>query len=295
MSIKNLLFAAAGLIGISTASTVFATEPCQNADNLLECAAQVEFTETVPSKAEAVQQYSMRKFANRMQEVKWLDGAQQRHLLVLQNGLILRDVRQPPIKPCLTVALFNVVMGDGWSEQPLTILMKALGTGAKLPVPGRPFEAEYHGFWEYGTQNYRVKLEALTATKFRFDIVKTLIKSSSDEPVAAPKSDNNACPGPRISSDEAAERIKNHKPFDECQIVWEEFDNSDEQAASLAKLPPVGQHLSGTFDLQVAPPLPDDYSLAMWQTEEGKQYATIPEARRQKIDQDRILKKCGLK
>lgn len=294
MHIKYLLFAAASLIGISAAPTVFSAELCQNADNLLKCAAQVEFTETVPSQAAAVQQYSMRKFANHVQEFEWLDGTQQKHLLVLQNGLILRDVLQPPIKPCLSVALFNLEM-DEWSDRPLITLMKALGEGAKLPVPGQPFEAEYHGFWEYGTQNFRVKLEALTATKFHFDIVKTAIKSSSEAPATAAKIDNGACPGPRISSDEAAERIKSGKHFDACQIVWEEFDNSDEEAASLAKLPPVGQHISGSFDLEASPPLPDDYSLAMWRTEEGKQYATIPEARQQKVDQERILQQCGLK
>ena len=294
MSIKHLLFAAAGLIGASAAPTVFAAEPCQDADNLLQCAAQVEFTETVPSKTEAVQHYSMRKFANRAQEFKWLDGTQQRHLLVLRNGLILRDVQQPAIEPCLSVALFNVVMDD-WSDRPLIILMKALGTDAKLPVPGQPFEAEYHGFWEFGTQEFKVKLEAVTATQFRFDIVKTSIKSSSDEPVASAKTENSACPGPRISSDEAAERIKNGKHFEACQVVWEEFDNSAEQAASFAKLPPVGEHISGTFDLAAAPPLPDDHSLTMGRTEEGKQYATISEASQQKVDQEHILQKCGLR
>lgn len=294
MSIKHLLFAAAGLIGASAAPTVFAAEPCQDADNLLQCAAQVEFTETVPSKTEAVQHYSMRKFANRVQEFKWLDGTQQRHLLVLRNGLILRDVQQPAIEPCLSVALFNVVMDD-WSDRPLIILMKALGTDAKLPVPDQPFEAEYHGFWEFGTQEFKVKLEAVTATQFRFDIVKTSIKSSSDEPVASAKTENSACPGPRISSDEAAERIKDGKHFEACQVVWEEFDNSAEQAASFAKLPPVGEHISGTFDLAAAPPLPDDHSLTMWRTEEGKQYATISEASQQKVDQEHILQKCGLR
>lgn len=293
MSIKYFLFVAASLIGISAAQPAFSVELCQDAEIFLECPAQFEFTETVPSQTAPVQQYSMRKFANRVQEFKWLDGTQSRHLLVLPNGLILRDVQQPPIKPCLSVALFNVVMGEG-SSRPLIILLKALGEGAKLPAPGHPFETEYHGSWDYGQQDFHVKLEAITATKFRFDIVKTAIMRSSDEPAAAAKADNGACPGPRISAEEAAERIKNHKHFDSCQVVWEAFDNSAEEAASLAKLPPVGQHLSGTFDLEAAPPLPDDYSLATWRTEEGKQYATIPEASQQKVDQKQIRQQCGL-
>ncbi len=235
----------------------------------------------------------MRKFANHAREFKWLEGTQQMHLLVLQNGLILRDVQLPPIKPCLPVALFNV-MAD-WSGRPLLILWKALGTGAKLPVPGQPFDTEFHDSWEYGKQNFRVKLEALTDTKFRFDIVKTAIMSSSRAPVTAAKVDQSACPGPQIRSEEAAERIKSGKHVDSCQITWEEFDNSAAEAASLAELPPVGQHISGTFDLEASPPLPDDYSLAMWRTEDGEQYTTISEARQQMVDQKRILQKCGLK
>ena len=218
MSIKYFLFVAASLIGISAAQPAFSVELCQDAEIFLECPAQFEFTETVSSQTAPVQQYSMRKFANRVQEFKWLDGTQPRHLLVLPNGLILRDVQQPPIKPCLSVALFNVVMGEG-SSRPLIILLKALGEGAKLPAPGHPFETEYHGSWDYGQQDFHVKLEAITATKFRFDIVKTAIMRSSDEPAAAAKADNGACPGPRISAEEAAERIKNHKHFDSCQVV----------------------------------------------------------------------------
>jgi hypothetical protein len=292
MLMTYLLLASTGLSGITDSTAPSPASACQSPANLLDCVAQIDVTETVPSQAAPVRRYTMRNFARKEQQQRQVDGMQATDLLVLRNGLILQAIEQSPARPCLPMALLS--MGDGYVDT-LGLVSGALEEKARFPTPDEPLDAEYQGYWDYGRQTYRVKVEAISTTRFHFDIVKTAITSPNGTPVSAPSGDHAACGGPRITSDDAALDIKNGKHVEACRIMWDQAYGTTDQAASLAKLPPVGQHLSGFFDLEALPLLPDDTSLTMWRTEDGKQYRTAGEARQQHVDGERSLKACKSK
>lgn len=225
--------------------TAAAARDCTRIDQAADCLSWIETRTSGSGDKDYLGRVEL--YAGDDTQVAIQSGGQRFEVLLLGNGrgFVKGEASGPmPEHPAAWVTMVAM--------PPMLWLGMALEPDARWPAPGQAVERTASNEWAYGEEQFRVRLQAEPDASYTVEIVKTAT-------VTRPESDAAPDPSGQFAT----------------------FSTSEDRAARLAELAPVGMRISARLRLQPrSAPLPDDFSLQGWTPRDGAPAATLGEARR---------------
>ncbi|MBX9403475.1 hypothetical protein K4L06_19350 [Lysobacter sp. BMK333-48F3] len=229
----------------AAADSADAARDCARIDQVVECLSWIETRSSGTGDADYLGR--VERHAGDETRVEIDNGGQRLEVLLLGNGRRFVKGAAPGPMPEDPAAYVGLV-----AAPPLLWLGMLLDRDARWPAPGASLERTASTDWAYGQEQYRVRIQAEPDASYAVEIVKTATVTRP-EPAQAPD------PSGQFAT----------------------LSTSEDRAARLAELAPVGMRIAARVRLQPpSAPLPDDFSLQGWTPGKGAPAATLGEARR---------------